>query len=181
MAWNAPITFVDASVLTAAQLNAQLRDNMMEQAANKVTTYMSYVVSAGPNQLVERRPKKNTILDIGQTTNTSYTDLDTGGVGPVVNITTGTQALVLWSCGMWNSNNGISSFMAIDVSGATTIGPDSNNALRFMNNNAYVANAGQFKYYDTLTPGVNTFTAKYAVGGASTGTFRRRRIFVYPF
>lgn len=181
MTWNAPITFVDGTTLTAAQLNAQLRDNMAEQAANKITTYMSYVASVATNKLEERRPKKNTILAISSTTSGSYTDLD-GDTGPTVNVTTGTSALVIWGCGMSNASNGVSSFMSVDVSGATTIAASTNNALRFMNNNGYYSNASQFVLYDTLNPGVNTFTCKYASGLAgSVATFRRRRIFVYPF
>lgn len=181
MTWNAPITWTDATVLTAAQLNSQLRDNMAAQAANQVTTYRSYVVSTNPNKLEERRPKKNTILDIGQTTSLSFGDLASGGSGPTVNVTTGTQALVIWGCGSWNSTNGVASIMSVAVSGATTISASNTNGLQFTNNNQFVANGSQFWYVDTLNPGVNTFTCQYAVSSASTGTFRRRRIFVYPF
>lgn len=50
MTWTAPKTWSDA-VLTAAELNEQLRDNMLETAPAKVSAAGDLIVATGPNAL----------------------------------------------------------------------------------------------------------------------------------
>jgi hypothetical protein len=179
MTWTAPKTFTSA-VLTAADLNQQIRDNLNQCAPANFTDTGKYFVSTGPNQLAMRQYKKATSLATSQTTSTSYTDLP-DGLGPSVTCETGTEALVIYGCEMSNSTAGWSCFMSIAVSGATSIAADTNvNCLRSMSGANVNLQASQVWYIDTLNPGTNTFTAKYAVGG-NTGTFLRRRMFVLPY
>ncbi len=49
MAWTAPITFTSGSVLTAAQLNTYLRDNLNETAPAKFTAAGQLFVSTAAN------------------------------------------------------------------------------------------------------------------------------------
>ncbi|WP_432001242.1 hypothetical protein [Streptomyces sioyaensis] len=179
MAWTAPKTFTDSTVLTAAELNEQIRDNLKECAPAKFTDLGSYFVSTGTNQIAMRTYKKNTVLASSQTTGTSYTDLD-DGLGPRLTVETGTEAMVIFGAQMSNSTSGFSSFMTVEVSGATSIAASSDNCVRWMNNANYRCQVSQFWFIDTLNPGWNTFTCKYAVGG-NTSTFSRRRLVVMPY
>lgn len=51
MAWTTPRTWVANDVLTAAQLNTDVRDNMNETAVAKVTTAEDILVATGANAL----------------------------------------------------------------------------------------------------------------------------------
>lgn len=51
MAWSAPRTWVTAEVVTAAVLNAHVRDNLDETAPAKVTTAGDLVYASGANAL----------------------------------------------------------------------------------------------------------------------------------
>lgn len=112
------------------------------------------------------------------TTSTSYTNLSTAG--PAVTLTTGTTALVVVYCGMFNNTSGEAVSMSFEVSGSSSVSADTNLAMSYE-----VANAGDvFRasatfLLTTLTAGSNTFTAKYRVTGG-TGTFSDRRIAVVP-
>ncbi|MFJ9413030.1 hypothetical protein ACIRPT_02550 [Streptomyces sp. NPDC101227] len=180
MAWTAPKTFTSSTVLTASDLNQQIRDNLKQCAAANFTPLGNYFVSTDPNQLAMRQYKKATSLASSQTTSTSYTDLP-DGLGPSITIETGTEALVIYGCQLENDTAGFSAFMSITVTGNTSIAADTNvNSIRWMNNAGYAVQVSQFWYVDTLNAGENTFTAKYAVGG-NTGTFSRRRMVVIPY
>lgn len=116
-----------------------------------------------------------TVLDNQTTTSTSYVDLST--VGPTVTVDTKEKALVFLSS--WVDNSGANlSHISPAVSGATTIAAaDANSLEKFNPGFETVMVMAEFT---GLTPGVNTFTAKYKVSGG-TGTFVFRRIFVLPF
>jgi hypothetical protein len=173
------MTATSGAVLTAAQWNSNVRDNLNETAVAKATTANSIFVATGANALAERIPGGNTVLTSQSTTSTSYTDLATAG--PSYTVTTGTTATVLWFVKMDNTTNGSVSKCSVAVSGATTTAASDNYAawcehdssnldsLTFMGMNRF-----------TLTAGSNTFTMKYAVG-ANTGNFSNRQIMVFPF
>lgn len=178
MAWTAPMTFVPDSVLTAAQLNTQLRDNMLETAPAKATTSGGYFVATGLNAIVERVWASQTILTGESTSSATFVDIATAG--PTVTVTTGSRALVLLSCNMLNSGSNIC-LMGVDITGATTLSPSDADSMIYEPNTANLEiQGGYVNVYNSLTPGVNTFTAKYKAG-AGTATFTRRRLVVLPY
>lgn len=174
MAWNAPITFVANAVLTAAQLNAQVRDNMSETAAAKATTAGRIFATTGANALAERDLDDDIIETNETTTSTSYTDLAT--VGPSVTLTTGVRAIVWLNSTTDNNTTGQTSFVSFEVSGATTSAAIDGRALLQQTASGGSTNirAGVTNFI-ALTPGSNTFTMKYRVTGG-TGQFVRRRL-----
>lgn len=182
MAWTSPMTAVANSAFTAAQFNTHVRDNLLETAVAKATTSGTYFVGTGVNAIAERTAKSDSI-DPGTaqtTTSTSYTNLTTPG--PTVTVTTGTKALVLISCYVFNTNSGEACYVSVAVSGATTIDADDVWCLQYESNSSQdVLNATRARMFD-LTAGSNTFTMKYRVSGPSgTGTFRRRELTVIPY
>lgn len=107
-------------------------------------------------------------------TSTSYDDLSTPG--PAVTVTTGTSARVTVTARIKNSGVNLTR-MSFAISGATTVAADDTRSLEHEGTNWMRASA---TYTVTgLTPGSNTFTAKYKVA-AGTGTFEDREILVEP-
>lgn len=180
MAWTAPMTFVANSTLTAAQLNTHLRDNLMETAPSKATTAGSYFVGTGVNQITERIWQSNTILTSESTTSTSFADLTT--VGPAITTTTSNRAILMLCCNL--QNNTVASslcMMGVDITGASTVSAaDADSLIYETSATTTELQMAYVNVYNGLTPGVNTFTAKYRVS-AGTGVFGRRRIVVLPF
>lgn|SRR5690606_16745056 len=176
MAWSAPMTAVSGSVFTAAQFNQFVRDNLNETAPARATTAGGYFVATGTNEITERIPVSNAVLVSETTTSTSYTDLTTAG--PEVTVTTGPAALVIVHGALDNSGAGASR-MAYDISGASSIAGADNRGIGVYG----VAGSGVVcsgvTLHQDLTPGVNTFTAKYRVS-SGTGTFLSRRLVVLP-
>lgn len=183
MAWTAPATWTN-SVLTAAQLNAQLRDNMLETAPAKATTAGSIFVATGLNGLVERLPAEVWESASETTTSTTYVNLTT--IGPNVTVTTGTRALVGLTCSLNNSVAGAYSCMsaAIYTPPATqNTPPDDNYALvgkaEGTLSTAPVIRASQFRLLSGLIAQSNLFQGKYRVQ-SGTGTFDDRAVLVIP-
>lgn len=115
-------------------------------------------------------------VDTNQTTtSTSYVDLATAG--PSVTLTTGTSALVFISA-MQRNDGGAGNYVAVAVSGATTLAANDTNAL-YTNQDAAQQRIGGaiVKKLTGLTAGSNTFTLKYRVT-ANTGYFYYRSIMV---
>lgn len=106
----------------------------------------------------------------------SYTDLATAG--PTVTLTTGPQVLVYFQ-GTLGVTSGGPAFMSVAISGATTRAASDEYALE--NPDTVFAFTSSYSVLLAgLTPGVNTFQAKYR--SASTGSvfFSRRRLIVVP-
>lgn len=180
MAWSAPMTAVAGSVFTAAQFNTFIRDNFNECPVAKATTPGSHFVTSATNEISERVPGTGSDLNSGTTTSTTYTDLDSPAVGgPAVTVTTGANALVIVAGSISNSGTG-SVRMAYEVTGASAIAAADNRGIGLSNLAGGSIVAGNSIFHADLTPGSNTFTAKYRVS-ASTGTFGSRRLFVIPF
>lgn len=176
MAWNAPITFVANAVLTAAQLNAQVRDNLLETAPAKATAANRIMVTTGANALAEREIKDDVIETEQSTDSTTYADL--GTIGPTVTLTTGTLALVLINAHVKHDTSGGHAWASFAVTGATTSVAVDGRAVLF---SADVTGTGGIRAgvasLIALTAGSNTFTMKYRVSGSgTTGRFGRRRI-----
>lgn len=127
--------------------------------------------------LTNRIPQQASVATSQTTTSTSYTDLAT--VGPAVTVTTGTSALVTVGAQIQNSTANFTAYMSWAVSGATTSAAVDARAAAVANANLILAS--RVFLMTGLTPGSNTFTAKYKVNGASTGTFVDRNILVQTF
>jgi hypothetical protein len=175
VAWTAPMTAISGSVFTAAQFNTFVRDNLNECPASKATMPGSFFVVSDTNQLAERTPATAIVATSQTTTSTSYTDLAT--VGPAVTVTTGPSALVgLYNANL-NSSGTTASLMSYEVTGASAQAPNDNIATGVATTTG--TRAGAVFLVTGLTPGSNTFTCRYRVGGG-TGTFVDRRILVVP-
>lgn len=180
MAWTAPMTFTANTVLTAAQMNTHVRDNLLETAPAKATVEGGYFASVGANQIVERNPGL-ALVGTQETTNSdSYTDLAT--VGPEITVETGRMAIVFISCLLRNNTGGAVVFMSHEVSGASSRVPSDSRAVANGVSVGASTGASHAMVWDELTPGTNTFTAKYRVAdSAEEGDFRHRRMLVLPY
>lgn len=183
MAWSAPMTAVANTAFTAAQFNTYVRDNFLETAPAKATAVSNFFAATGANAIAERVPSQDFVTNPETTSSTSYTDLSTAG--PSVTVTTGTKALVLFGAAFRRTSASSSSSvrMSYEVSGATTRAADDNASLGaiglWVDGNQYVK-ASSHSLETGLTPGSNTFTAKYRVS-SGTGTWDDRVLTVIPF
>lgn len=173
------MTATAGAVFTAADFNTHIRDNLNETAVAKATTAGRIFVSAGLNSLAERAIVSDTDNSIESITSTSYGDAPVNP-GPSVTVTTGSSALVFWSCRMGNGTAGQLSYCSISVDGATTVAADDNWALAVESPDInYVSRDGTMYMFTGLTAGSNTFKMQYRVTGG-TGDARLRQMFVIP-
>lgn len=176
MAWSAPFTAVANTAYTAAQHNQYVRDNLNMTAPALATTVGSIFTGNGVNAIAERIPAGAIVLTSQSTTSTSYTDLLTSG--PAITMVTGTSALIFFSAAMQHNTADIATWMSVAVSGATTVGASDTwgiaNPSRLTD-----SRPGTMHRFSGLTPGSNTFTAKYRVP-SGTGFFGNREIFGIP-
>lgn len=183
MAWTAPMTAVTGNILTAANWNTHVRDNLLQTSPAKATTAGRFMATSGLNSIVERVPSTSEVPTFNTTNSSAYVDLAV--TGPSVTVTTGTRAMVWWGCSMSNDTFNGHSVMAIRVSGATPITENDDDSVNFRQTPFESGQISQMmfgKFYTGLTAGSNTFTAKYkSVGGTGTSNFGRRRIIVLPF
>lgn len=136
----------------------------------------THFVATGANAIAERESAIVTVHKSESTSSTSYTDLKT--TGPSVTITTGTSALVFFSCEMQNNTTNSAAMASVAVSGATTVAASDN--WRILANGVTAANVTAlcgFHHFTGLTAGLNTFTMKYAAS-ANTATFNYRQLSV---
>ncbi len=175
MAWTAPFTAVASTVLTAAQLNTNLRDNLNQTGPALVSAAGQILVSTAANAMAARTPAETVVATQETTTSTTYADLTTPG--PAVTATTGTKALVAIYCSASNSG-AAAALMSYGVTGASTIPPSNDPESIGVAGTQGSRQSGIF-LKTGLTAGSNTFTAKYRVG-AGTGTYLDRRLLVIP-
>jgi hypothetical protein len=178
MVWTAPITAVSGSVFPSAVYNQVVRDNLLQTMPALTTTLGSVFATIGTNQLEERIPGAQYIGGLSNTTSTSYADLASGVVGPTVTRRTGTVAAVFLYNNSNTSAGGTGSWMSFEVSGATTQAASDNFALQLQL--ASGQHCGACFLLDNLTPGLNTFTAKFRTS-VGTSYFSSRRLAVWPF
>jgi hypothetical protein len=176
MAWNVPVTWVDNTAVTAAQLNAQLRDNLNETAPAKATTAGRHIVSTGLNTIAEREIRQAYDAGAGTRTSTSFGALSGASAGPAVNnIVTGVLALVVVEAQLNNTNSGSSARMSYDVSGATTSAATDDRGIMLQ------TGTNDMRYstmeLQALTAGTNSFNLVYKVS-SGTGNFSARTIIV---
>ena len=178
MAWTAPITFVSNTVLTAAQLNTYLRDNMNETAPAKATTPGYWFISQGPNVIAERAIEIDILNTAQETTETDFADL--GTIGPQITCVTGTRAIYFVTAQTYNLTGDRATYMGVEVTGASDIAPDDNNSLiidGLTQTQLNTMRATAVYVENGLTAGTNTFTCKYKVN-EGTGHWSNRQLVV---
>lgn len=180
MAWSTPLTAVANAALTAAQWNASVRDNLLLTAPALATGASGLWVSTGANAGAFRTPGLAHVTATQTTTSiSSYGDLAT--VGPTVTLTTGPNAITFQGAAASNSTGGGSAIMSYAVSGATTFAADNARAYRVESGTAnQQLRSTTTHYLPSLTPGSNTFTAKYTTGSGGTASFGERHLAVFP-
>lgn len=182
MAWSAPMTAVDTGYWFASDFNKFIRDNLNQTAPAKATEAGQYFVSDQTqlNSLVPRKMVSDTIATAETRSATFYGDLAT--VGPRVTLTTGTAVLILLAAKLSNNTAEFQCHTAVAISGACNF-PAHGDHRSFRSDGKSLANQPDrgmgFGLIPSLTPGVNTFTMKYKVGGG-TGTFSDRHMVVMP-
>jgi hypothetical protein len=179
MAWTAPMTAVAGATFTAAQFNANIRDNLNETAPAKATAASQLFVSTGPNAITTRVPSQASIATAETTTSASYTDLAT--VGPRITVTTGTIAFCWFAASHAHNANDNETACSVTVSGASTVAASNSweHSVDGITAGNFVRGAS-FHIFTGLTPGSNTFTMKYRLGVSGTATFRDREMGVLP-
>lgn len=170
------MTAIAGAAVLAADFNAFVRDNLAQTAPAICTSQSSWFPASGVNKLAERFPTQNNAQGSSTTASTSYGNL-ADGLTTSVTVSTGNQALVLIYGNMVNSVNGNRTWIAYDISGATTRAGDDTRAIDHSSNQGMRWGA---TLLEPLTAGSNTFTLRYRVT-AGTGTFSVRRIAVIPF
>lgn len=180
MAWTAPYTAIAGGVVSAADFNTHVRDNLLATEAAKALNVSGFFVATGSNTIVERLPQTDVVDTQETTASTTYVNLAT--VGPTVTVTTGTRAIVAHGgrIGPVTTGATASCKMSWAVSGATTIAASDNWAAGIVAMSTTGVVYGSRWYLATgLTPGSNTFQCKYAVS-SGTGTFMFRSLHVIP-
>jgi len=120
-------------------------------------------------------PRSATVATTVTTSATAYTSLSGG---PAVTLQTGPSALVTLTGNLSIPGGANSVFMACAVSGATTLAATDDASLAFALIPGVAAQCSASYLYTGLTPGANTFTARYRAGTASSVGFGLRQITV---
>ncbi len=187
MAWTAPMTFIPNTVLTAAQLNTHLRDNLLEQGPSKAIgdNTTGYLAVEGPHKLGRRiiTSHRNTY---GTTSSSAWTDLD-GALnpnGPTIKVKHGTQALIMMEVMARKLSNTVPHTATVSVGvlmfGATNRDPDDTYCLK-TSQYQDTPNASMFAFIaQDMTPGTTSFRLKYKVSESVKTEFTYARIIVMP-
>lgn len=164
MPWTNPKTFVPG-VLTAADLNTYLRDNMNETMVGKASAPGRMFVTAGENEIVERNPHGSQVTFSNSVSSGSYTDFS--NPGPTLTCATGTSAIVCISAEFETSTDPYNvGYVSVEVSGASSIAAWDGRAVqaKYVDKNR-LGRFGVTSIIDTLTPGSNTFKLVGRVSG----------------
>ena len=213
MAWSdfTAGLFTSGQILTAAQLNTYVRDNLVaggpiyatEAARNAAITspfegqraYITGSTITAPTGNITAAPTGiQTIYNgsawvcvtpiyagssiSGTKTTTGYQNTLTGDATVIaVTVATGTTALVSIGGMGTNSAAGVTQYMAVSVSGATTIAAADANGVYGGDGSAGIATPLSRQFVITgLTAGNNTFTLQYNTNSTSTATFINRSL-----
>lgn len=182
MAWTTPIRFVSNTVLTAAQLNTTIRDNLLETMPAKATGGRGeYFVTSDFHTIASRQLIARSVFNVVEKTrSSSYTDLAT--LGPTVSAVTGTNAVVFISAQVQKiagSDTTSEAVFGVQVQGASDIPPRDDDSAYVARQSNGVTQFTQVIRFTDLTPGKNIFTMKYKVSGDGA-YFSRRTITLMP-
>lgn len=162
----------------------KLNSGQVIGAGGAVDIGPSVAIASGALQL---QIQSATVATAQATTNVghSYTDYqDLATVGPVVTATVGASGKVLITlCSNISRNvgSGWNGYMAVAVSGATTLAAADSNAVMYSSaGGGFGACVSRTFVLSGLTPGSNTFTAKYRGSSTDAWTFTDRSITVIP-
>lgn len=174
------MTAIAGSVFTAAQYNANVRDNFLETAPGKATAAGQHFVSTGVNAIIARTSNSATVSTQETTTSTSMTDLAT--VGPdLFSQQMGTKCLFCVSANVTNNTLAAYSSTDFDLSGATSRSATTATALVLRMGAANQdLRATSVNLLTGLTAGSHAMRQKYVVT-SGTGAFANRNIVVIPF
>lgn len=180
MAWTAPMTAVDGDLFTATDYNVNIRDNFLETAPAIASAPGSIFVVDGGKRIIERQVGSNVVLSENNIKTHQNTFKEVQIAGPMVTLTTGTQAIVSYSCEMMNRIDDAQANASFEVSGATRIAPSNEYRLVHdaINPNRWTRQMVTTRV--TLNAGINTFRMKYHTGNRGPIHFRRREIVVLP-
>lgn len=112
------------------------------------------------------------------TTSTSFTDLATS---QSITLTTGTKVMVVLTSYIRTNVGGDSAYMGFEVSGASTVSSTTTKAIQMTPDETvsqYPDMQMSAVYFQTVTAGSNTFTAKFRCTGGSSATFANRQLLV---
>lgn len=182
MTWRAPFTAVAGSILTAAQVNTFIRDNLNETMPARAATPGSLFVTSGTGEIAERILVEAEDTDPADITSTSFDNPNTGSPGPAVTAVTGTRALVGYRANLRILSDTARIEMSYSVSGASEIEASTTRSVGYSLSNSvggYQHRMGVVDMATELEPGTNVFTLKYNVS-SGTGTADDRRLWVLP-
>lgn len=181
MAWTAPMTFASNTVLTSAQLNTHLRDNLIELAPAKASQAGGFFTTEFPNRIEQRIPKSHA-LDVTEFSKRSDWG-DLGTPGPRVTVNTGTSAMVFLAAEMSAITEDATVAMGYEISGATFREPSDSSSVMIegLNPNQWTRWCNMVIETE-LNPGLNTFTCKYKASDEDNDSgWDDRAITVIPF
>jgi len=174
------MTAVAGAVFTASNWNIHLRDNLLETEVAKASAYGQTFSGTGQNSIAARQVSQATNSGVTILNNVpAYSDL--ASVGPVVTVDTGVMALVMSSCRfVYQTSSGWYGYMSYAVSGATTRIAADGGAVGWRSTTSDQMRMTGVDLCQGLTPGTNTFTAKYRADGGPI-QFQERTLTVWPF
>jgi hypothetical protein len=179
VSWSTPPTFTDGAVLTGAQMNI-LRDDLNVTPAALATAVGSYFVGTGSNGIGERQISTFRVSTPETTASAGYVELTTH---LNITLTTSTLVMVMVAARLYTSTVDGICFAGVQVSGASTIAADDDNAL--VVTSSTVNARGRSSALTILTAamglvaGSNTFKQVYKVT-AGTMTAASRELMIIP-
>lgn len=112
----------------------------------------------------------------------TYVAAQAASTGPVVTMTTGSAVLVEIGASLAQTAGAGWALMSFAITGASPLAAHDDRSVNFKAGTISATNVSHqmtYKCYVTgLTPGSNTFTAKYAFGTSGTASFTRRVLIV---
>lgn len=197
MAWDIPFTATSGDTLTAAVFNAEVRNNLLETEVAKAFESGRMIISSATNTVAERRVYRDSQLQVGDRTSSSYGDLDayvctdarviSQNFGPAVTLTTGTTAVAWYSARMGNASaDAVTAYsVAVEDDDGTEYVAASDQWAGLQDGLGAAATGlnQEAKYgvchrFTGLTAGTNSFIMKYHSNGSTAGSFSNRELFV---
>ena len=185
MAWTAPLTFLANEVLDASDLNASIRDNMLEMATAKANLAGQYFASSGPNAIEPRMVLQQTAINSTATQSNNFIQQPNG---PAINVTHSGSILAMWSARMYRYGSGIgptsTANLSCEVTGQVNaslawasrhpgVGPE-------IVGDTDVARQSGHHLFTGLSPGTDQVRLMYSTS-AGSANFAQRVLIVMPF